>query len=102
MNAFARSLALVALLLTAVFAERAVAQGREFAGQVVQISGSTLVVEDRRGERASFERGDKTVVDGKSGWDALSTGDSVIVQWKLGNGPRKAHRVIVLGPGGAR
>jgi hypothetical protein len=102
MNTFARSLALVALLLTAAVAERAIAQGREFAGQVVQISATTLVIEDRRGERASFERGTKTVVEGKSGWEALASGDSVIVKWQLGDGPRIAYRVTVLGSGGTR
>jgi len=102
MNAFAASIALAALLLTSIVAARAVAQGREFAGQVVQIGGHTLVVEDRRGDRASFERGDKTVVDGKGGWDALANGDSVIVKWQLGNGPRIAYRVTVLGSGGSR
>jgi hypothetical protein len=102
MHTVARFLTLLALLMSLIAAEHAFAQGREFAGQVVQIGGGTLVVEDRRGERASFERGTKTVVEGKSGWDALVTGDSVIVKWQLGNGPRIAYRVTVLSSGGAR
>ena len=99
MNATARLVALAALLLFALAAVDAAAQGREFAGRIVSVGGDSLVVEDRRGERASFVRGAKTAVEGKSGWDALATGDTVIVKWQLGDGPRKALRVIVLGSG---
>jgi hypothetical protein len=97
-----RRLALLACALALGMAAVAQAQGREFVGEIVQKSGSTLVVEDRRGERARFERGEKTVVEGKKDWEALARGDDVIVRWKLGEGPRRALRVTVIGGGRKR
>jgi hypothetical protein len=87
----------LAVLGLVASADVARAQGREFAGTVVSIGGSSLTVEDRRGERVTFAKGDDTVVEGKGGWGALASGDRVIVKWSLADGPRRAQRVIVLG-----
>ncbi len=91
----ARALAVLALLAPLFLAERADAQYREFVGRVVSIDAQSLVVKDRRGNKVSFARADHTAVEGnKSAWDAIATGDKVIVRWKLTDGT--LWRVIVL------
>jgi hypothetical protein len=97
----------VAVLAATLFAVLAGAdtergQGREFNGTVLSIDGGAMVVEDRRGERVTFNRGEDVAVEGKSGWGAIARGDRVIVKWSLSDGPRRAQRVIVLGGGQAR
>lgn len=94
-----RQVALAALTLVVgiATAEVAGAQAREFVGTVVS-AGGALTVEDRRGERVTFSRTKKTVVEGRAGWSAIAVGDRVLVRWVIAEG-REARRVIVLGGG---
>jgi hypothetical protein len=34
----------------------------------------------------------------KEGWEDLRVKDSIVVEWKLSDKPRKAYRIIVLPP----
>ena len=97
MHATTRLLLIAATLLPLALAESALAQSREFAGRVVSISAHSITVKDRRGEKATFQRGEKTLVEGKGSWEAIAPGDPVLVRWKLGDGT--IWRVIVLGGG---
>jgi hypothetical protein len=97
MHAATRLLLIAATLLPLALAESALAQSREFAGRVVSIGAQSITVKDRRGETATFQRGDTTVVEGKGSWEAIAPGDRVLVRWKLGDGT--IWRVIVLGGG---
>jgi Domain of unknown function (DUF5666) len=95
------ALALTALVLVAlVGGGPAAAQEREFAGTIESVGAAEIAVVDRSGDRLSFQRDAATQVEGKAGWQALAPGDRVIVKWSLGDGPRRAQRVIVLGSGG--
>ena len=87
-------LALIALLAPLWLASPAEAQRRDFVGRVVSIDAKSLAVKDRRANIVTFARAEQTVVEGKSGWDAIATGDKVLVRWTLGNA--SARRVIVL------
>ena len=88
------ALASCALLALLLLADAAAAQNREFAGKVVTASPQSIGVKDRRANIVNFTRSEKTIVEGKSGWDAIVVGDRVLVRWKLGDG--SASRVIVL------
>jgi hypothetical protein len=103
-NMHIRTVALAALVIAigVATAPLAGAQGREFAGTVVSVSGNSIEVEDRRGDRGRFARSEGTTVEGKPGWSAIAAGDRVIVKWSLSDGPRHARRVIVLGSGPRR
>lgn len=90
----ARAIALLALLSPLWLADHATAQRRDFVGRVVSISAQSLVVKDRRGNAVTFTRADNTVVEGKSGWEAIAAGDKVLVRWNLGSG--LARQVVVL------
>ena len=90
----ARALALLALLSPLWLADHAAAQRRDFVGRVVSISAETLAVKDRRANIVTFTRAENTVVEGKSGWEALAAGDKVLVRWNLGSGI--VRRVVVL------
>lgn len=90
----ARAIALLALLSPLWLAEHADAQRRDFVGRVVSIGAQSLVVKDRRGNAVTFARAENTVVEGKSGWEAIVAGDKVLVRWNLGSGI--ARQVVVL------
>jgi hypothetical protein len=71
---------------------------REFAGDVAAVSGKSLAVENRMGDRRSFAGGGKTPVSGaRTRWADLQKGDRVIVSWSLDDQPAKARRVRVTG-----
>jgi uncharacterized protein DUF5666 len=90
----ARAIALLALLSPLWLAEHAHAQRRDFVGRVTSISPQSLVVKDRRGNAVTFVRAENTVVEGKTGWEAVAAGDKVLVRWNLGSG--LARQVVVL------
>jgi hypothetical protein len=90
----ARALALLVLLSPLWLADHAAAQRRDFVGRVVSVSAQSLEVKDRRGNKYTFVRAENTVVEGKSGWDALVAGDKVLVRWNLGSGI--VRQVVVL------
>lgn len=71
---------------------------RDFAGQVVAISGKRLTVENRMGDKRAFAGGGKTPVSGaRRGWGEIEKGDRVVVSWSLDDRPAKALRVRVAG-----
>ena len=86
----------VAMALCVLAPAAASAKGRDFTGVVASIDATQLVVENRHGATQRFERSEKTEVRGRESWDAIRAGDEVVVRWRLGSGPRKARRVIVL------
>jgi hypothetical protein len=91
-----RTLALVALLASAGLAAPALAQTRDYTGQIASVGGGSLVVDNRSGDEVTFRRTDETRVTGaRSSWGALAKGDRVTVRWKLGDNPRKAYEVVV-------
>ena len=105
-----RRLALVALVLVAVpvaLPGIASAQYREFTGRIDKIDGKKLIVDNRQGDKVSFNKVDEPEVsvqegakleDKKETWDDLKKGDWVTVSWKFVDKPRKAYKVLVLPP----
>ena len=90
---------LVAVALPLIVSDQASAEYREFSGKVSEISGDTLVVDNRRGDRVSFERSGATTVTGaKKSWQAIGRGDWVSVSWKMVDTPRIAYKVVVMSP----
>jgi len=73
---------------------------RQFTGRIEAIDAARLSVENRKGDRVSFERTPETEVtgQGKATWGDLAPGDRVAVSWLLMDEPRKAHRVVVMPP----
>ena len=94
----ALALALLALGGLAAAAP-AVAQDREFHGQVVRAGDNNLVVKNRMGDRRRFRRADSTRVEGKPSWKSLQKGDRVIVDYVRSGEHYEVERVIVLGAG---
>ena len=91
-----RSAALLALL---ALAAPAVAGGpyREFNGKVDRISKEKLIVDNRMGDKVTFIKVDKTVVEGeKNSWKKLKKKDWVTVSWKMMDKPRVAYVIQVL------
>jgi hypothetical protein len=86
----------------------AFAQSREFSGKITEIGKKNVVVDSRMGEKVRFLKTDATVVSdqrppgmkqpAKLRWGDLRVGDSVAIEWRLSDKPRKAYRVIVLPP----
>ena len=75
------------------------AQLREFTGQIADVDGSRIVVDNRMEDRVSFVRVDETVVQGqRSAWSELKRKDWVTISWKFVDKPKKAYVVRVLPP----
>jgi hypothetical protein len=91
--------ALVAVALPLILSSEASAEFREFSGKVAEISSDELVIDNRQGDRVSFERSEATKVTGaKQSWGAIERGDSVSVSWKMVDKPRVAYKVVVKAP----
>ena len=91
---------LVALIVIGA-AGAASAQGalREFTGQIDEVDGSRIVVDNRMDDRIAFVRVDETRVEGRrSAWGDLERKDWVTVSWKFVDKPKKAYVVRVLPP----
>jgi hypothetical protein len=101
-----RALALVGLmtLATAVLAPgAALAQYREFTGRIDKINDKKMIVDNRQGDKVTFDKVPDTKVDDtheakKKTWSDLKSDDWVTVKWKMVDKPRKAYEVIVLPP----
>ena len=100
-------IALVAFVLPVSLTGVASAQYREFTGKVDKINKTKLIVDNRMGDKVTFERLKGTEVDDKRGdtgekkgkrqaWKDLKKEDWVTVHWKMMDKPRKAYKVIVL------
>ena len=91
--------ALVSLLAPA--AATAQAQLREFTGQIDDVDGSRIIVDNRMEDRITFVRAAETVVQGRrSAWSQLKRKDWVTISWKFVDKPKKAYVVRVLPPRG--
>jgi hypothetical protein len=98
-------LALIGFLLPLATAGAASAQYREFTGKVDKINKKKMIVDNRMGDKVTFERLKETKVEDTSGggkakekWKDLKNDDWVTVKWKMMDKPRKAYEVIVLPP----
>ena len=92
-------IALIAMALPLAMPSVAVAQYREFTGKVDKISKKKLIVDNRMGDKVSFEKVDETVVEGeKTDWEKVKKNDWVAVSWKMIDKPRKAYKVLVMPP----
>jgi hypothetical protein len=91
--------AMLAMLLPLALPGTASAQMREFSGKVDKISGTKLIVDNRKGDKVSFETIESTEVTGeKTSVDAIKKDDWVTVSWKMIDKPRKAYKIQVLPP----
>jgi hypothetical protein len=92
-------IALLALGVSLVSAASAHAQMREFTGTVDEITAKKIIIDNRQGDKVSFEKLDSTTVEGeKTKWDDIKKKDWVTVGWKFTDKPRKAYKVTVLPP----
>ena len=91
----------VALVVPALTASVASAQSyREFSGKIDKINKKKMIVDNRMGDKVTFERIKGTEVSGqeKENWKDLKKNDWVTVSWKMMDKPRKAYKVEVLPP----
>jgi hypothetical protein len=95
--------AVAALVLPVAMVSVASAQYREFTGKVDKINSEKMIVDNRMGDKLTFEHLDETKVSDTSGdddkkekWRDLKKDDWVTVKWKMMDNPRKAYEVIVL------
>jgi len=102
-------IALVAFVLPLSLAGVASAQYREFTGRVDKINKKKLIVDNRMGDKVTFERLKGTTIEDTRGdagdkkgtresWNDLKKEDWVTVHWKMMDKPRKAYKIIVLPP----
>ena len=91
--------ALLAVALATVGAASASAQMREFTGKVDAITEKKIIIDNRQGDKVSFNKVEETVVEGeKTAWSDIKKGDWATVEWKFVDKPRKAYRVTVIPP----
>ena len=75
------------------------AQMREFTGLVDNVSEKKVIIDNRKGDKVSFNKLEETTVEGeKTKWEDLKKKDWVTVSWKFVDNPRKAYKVIVMKP----
>lgn len=106
MHKLARAFALAALVALAAVVlapGAALAQYREFTGRIDKINDKKMIVDNRQGDKVTFDKLQDTKVDDthegkKKGWSDLKNDDWVTVKWKMVDKPRKAYEVIVLPP----
>jgi hypothetical protein len=90
---------LLVLVASVAWSAAASAQMREFTGQVDSINSKKVIVDNRKGDKVSFQKVDDTVVEGqKTKWDDIKKKDWVTVSWKFVDNPRKAYKVTVIPP----
>jgi hypothetical protein len=91
--------ALLALALALVGVASASAQVREFTGKVDSVSEKKIIIDNRQGDKVSFNKLDETVVEGeKTAWAEIKKGDWATVEWKFVDKPRKAYKVTIVPP----
>lgn len=89
--------ALLAFALALVGAASASAQLREFTGKVDSVSEKKIIIDNRQGDKVSFNKLDETKVDGlKTSWEEVKKGDWATVGWKFVDKPRKAYTVTII------
>jgi hypothetical protein len=93
------ALAALALAAALLLPASASAQMREFTGKVDSISEKKIIIDNRQGDKVSFNKLDETVVEGqKTGWAEVKKGDWATVEWKFVDKPRKAYKVTIIPP----
>lgn len=86
--------ALTALVLAAPGIAQA--QLRDFEGKVDSINEKKIIVDNRKGDKISFDKVADTAVEGdKKAWEEIKKGEWVAVSSKMLEKPRKAYKVIV-------
>jgi hypothetical protein len=106
LHKLARNFALVALVAFGAIIlapGAALAQYREFTGLIDKINDTKMIVDNRQGDKVTFDKLKETKVEDthegkKKSWDDLKNDDHVTVKWKMVDKPRKAYEVIVLPP----
>ena len=107
MHKMIRRIALAGLAALAVFVlapSAALAQYREFTGKIDKINDKKMIVDNRQGDKVTFDKVPDAKVDDTSGetkkkaWADLKNDDWVTVKWKMIDKPRKAYEIIVLPP----
>ena len=101
-----RALALAgfaSLALAVVAPGAALAQYRDFTGRIDKINDKKMIVDNRQGDKVTFDKLPDTKVDDtheakKKAWSDLKSDDWVTVKWKMVDKPRKAYEVIVIPP----
>lgn len=92
-------IALVALVVPFAMPGAATAQMREFVGKIDKVDAKKLIVDNRKGDKVSFDKVEETTVEGeKTDWAALKKEDWVSVSWKMMDKPRKAYKINVMPP----
>jgi hypothetical protein len=92
-------IALIAFCVPLAMPSAASAQMREFVGKVDKIDAKKLIVDNRKGDKVSFDKVAETTVEGeKTDWAAIKKEDWVAVSWKMVDKPRKAYKVRVMPP----
>ena len=92
-------IALVALIVPVAMPGAASAQMREFVGKVDKIDAKKVIIDNRKGDKVSFDKVAETTVEGtKTDWGAIKKDDWVSVSWKMMDKPRKAYKVNVMPP----
>jgi hypothetical protein len=100
-------LALVLVALSVVLPGMASAQYREFNGKIDKVDANKVIVDNRQGDKVSFNKLAETTVAVAEGaqlpekrekWEDLKKGDWVSVSWKFVDKPRKAYKVTVMPP----
>jgi hypothetical protein len=94
---------LVSLAAAVLIPGAAFAQYREFTGRIDKINDKKMIVDNRQGDKVTFDKVPDTKVDDthegkKKAWGDLKSDDWVSVKWKMVDKPRKAYEVIVLPP----
>ena len=75
----------------------ATAQYREFTGRIDKINNKKMIVDNRMGDKVSFNFVDETEVSGlKTDRKKLKQKDWVTVSWKFTDKPRKAYKIEVI------
>jgi hypothetical protein len=92
-----------ALAFAVVAPGAAFAQYREFTGRIDKINDKKMIVDNRQGDKVTFDKVADTKVDDthehtKKAWSDLKSDDWVTVKWKMVDKPRKAYEVVVLPP----
>jgi hypothetical protein len=91
--------ALIALAVPVAMPGVADAQMREFVGKVDKIDAKKLIVDNRKGDKVSFDKVAETTVEGtKTDWGTIKKDDWVSVSWKMIDKPRKAYKITVMPP----
>jgi hypothetical protein len=73
---------------------------REFRGSITGIGAQKLFVDSRMEDNIGFERAPETRVEdasgqGRTSWEQLRVGDSVVICWRFEDRPRKALRIFL-------